>query len=86
MSDRQTLKMPIKRFWLFNESIDRLQAGKDIRAMGLHASLNNKDSAIELIDSLNEQVGTVVLKDYERDADSINSFRQQLLNDKLLVN
>lgn len=78
MSDAQIMNMPIERFWLFSESVDRINASDDMRQLAIHTSITNKDALQEKADEFTETIGTVVVKDYMRDAEGINKLKMLL--------
>lgn len=70
--------MPIKRFWLFSECIDRLQASDDLRAIRVTSVTNSKDAADSIIPKLIDAVGTVIIKDYARDPRAIERLKAMM--------
>lgn len=70
--------MPIKRFWLFSECIDRLQASDDLRAIRVVSATSSKEASDSTIPKLVESVGTVVIKDYARDPRATERLRAMM--------
>ena len=79
MTDEQVLSMPIRRFWLFNESVDRLQASQDMRNLNVILGAKTPEGAKEVSDKLSEAIGTVVIKDHLRDKKALKNLSRKLL-------
>ena len=69
--------MPIKRFWLYSESIDRMNSAQDIRAVRVAASVLDNESYKDTMERLKDSVGEVSvyeesheIKNVERDPDA----------------
>lgn len=82
LSDEQVLKMPIKRFWLFHQNIDRIKAGDDIRAIAVSASVLSAEQYTKTIEGLLELVGVIIARDQEvggtRDVAAIEELKRIL--------
>ena len=57
--DTHLLEMPVKRFWLFSECIDRMHSAEDIRAIRVAASVQDQASYDDSMSKLRESVGEV---------------------------
>ena len=79
LSDKYILKMPIERFWLLSQQIDRFNAIDDSRRMNVAAAVQASDSFREMNQDLTEKIGVIVVRDYAKDADSIKDLKRSLL-------
>lgn len=52
--------MPLKRFWLFNKSIDRIASESDLRAIKVSTAKLSNDIMRETLESLKIQMGSIV--------------------------
>lgn len=66
--------MPIKRFWMFSEAIDRMNSAKDIRAINVAAAVLGEDSYVDTMEKLTESLGEVARYDGNTMAE-INAIR-----------
>jgi hypothetical protein len=85
IDDDQVLKMPIKRFWLFSDTVDRLEASADARAIKVAASVLSNESYTKSMEALEKVIGTIVDMDsppivFERDAKGIQELKDMLQN------
>jgi hypothetical protein len=76
--------MPIKRFWLFSDTIDRLEAKEDMRAIRVAASVLDNESYTKSMQALESVVGTIVDMDappieFKRDEKGIQEMKAMLL-------
>jgi len=72
--------MSLKRFWLFSESIDRMNAEQDIRSSRVAASVLDGDSYTESMQSLSDTVGTVAVRIFlDKDSESIERLKQLMI-------
>lgn len=78
MSDTQVMEMPIKRFWLFSECIDRMNSSDDLRFLANQSSLNSKEGMDGRLSELNENVGTLVIRDFKRDVEGVSRLKMML--------
>jgi hypothetical protein len=78
MTDLEVLKMPLKRFWLMNTSIERINAQNDIRRLTVAASAQHSESAAQTRDSLISEVGMVVFNKPVRDEEGLSNLKQML--------
>ncbi|MGZ8497417.1 MAG: hypothetical protein ACXWXL_03340 [Candidatus Binatia bacterium] len=78
--------MPLRRFWLLSEMIDRLKSADDIRAIRVAASVLSSDAYSKTINLLQDAVGEIVIKTedakvYEkRDQRSIQELKAAMMN------
>jgi len=75
MSDKHIMEMPVDRFWLFSGCVDRMNASEDMRRVAAQTAINSQESQDKALDSYSDVIGTIVIKDYERDAESINRLK-----------
>ena len=47
------------RFWLYSETVDRMNSAQDIRAVRVSASVLNSDSYKDTMERLKESVGDI---------------------------
>lgn len=73
------MDMPIRRFWLFSDSIDRMNSAADMRAINVAAAVLGKEAYSETMEKLSESLGTIVVTDYEKDSDGIDNLKQMML-------
>ncbi|CAB4122133.1 hypothetical protein UFOVP26_88 [uncultured Caudovirales phage] len=78
MTDLEVLRMPIRRFWLMNTSIERISAQTDIRRLTIAASAQSAENAQQTRDSLISEIGMVVLNKPVRDEEGFNDLKQML--------
>lgn len=52
--------MPLKRFWLFSDSIDRIRAEADLRELQNRAAVGSSEGIKARYDTLREEVGVVI--------------------------
>lgn len=79
MTDEHVMNMPIKRFWLMSDSIDRIQAERDLRHISVITSANSADSIKEKINSLKSRIGKVVISDFGRDERGMQDLKRRLM-------
>jgi hypothetical protein len=79
MSDEKILAMPIERFWLYSESIDRMKSADDIRAIKVAAAVLSSEAHSSTMDSLNESVGMVAHREFEKDTQGIEKLKQLMI-------
>jgi hypothetical protein len=75
MAPDAVMIMPIQRFWLFSESIDRIQSSLDLRAIRVGVATTAYESLSTTVEALTESVGTVVHQDYDRDNEGIKKLK-----------
>lgn len=83
MGDLQIMDMPIKRFWMFSESIDRMNSASDIRAVRVAAAVLGQETFKDTLQKLTEAVGEVAVNEFnpeempnvERDRDATEKLR-----------
>ena len=80
IGDDQVMNMPLKRFWMFSESADRMNAASDIRALTVAAAVNSSESFEAKRSELVSTVGTIVVKDFKKDIGSMNRLKAMLSN------
>ncbi|MGZ8172580.1 MAG: hypothetical protein ACXWT0_01630 [Methylobacter sp.] len=78
LSDVQVLTMPVRRFWLLSESIDRMKASDDIRAIRVAAAVLGQDAYKQTLEALSTAVGNVAVRAIERDEDGVARFKKSL--------
>ncbi len=76
------MRMPIKRFWLFSESIDRLNSAQDIRAIRVAASVLDKESYTDTMTKLTDSVGEIAAHEIDPAA-NFDAHRDQDATDRL---
>lgn len=72
----EMMAMPLKRFWLMSECIDRIQSSFDLRLMRVGSAVQSQEGFTESVESLKESVGTVILKDYEMDLEGLSRLKR----------
>lgn len=71
LSDTHLLQMPVRRFWLLEKNITRMQAERELRQLPIVLAPNAKDSVQELAGRLSQELGsTVTVHVAKRDADA----------------
>ena len=60
LSDTHLLQMPLRRFWLLEKNITRLQAERELRQLPILASANSGSHLKELTERLSRELGTIV--------------------------
>lgn len=75
MSDDHVLKMPIKRFWLFSGSIDRIKSADDIRSIRVAAAVLDQESYKNALEGLSETVGNIATKTDEIDREGLEQLK-----------
>lgn len=78
MTDVQLFDMPIKRFWLLNQSIERIEAQRAIRNLTVAAAAQG--SATEVRDAFLAEMGAVVIGAAKMDKEGLNSLKQMQVN------
>ncbi len=61
----ETMRMPVRVFWLMAESISRIEAEHQRRALEVELCAQNSDQARDLAKRLQEQVGEVARRKRE---------------------
>ena len=83
LTDDHLLAMPIKRFWLLSDTIDRLNADKDVRAMQVAVSALSGDSYRAGAERLEKVIGVVIDRDititFEKDTKGIQELKSMLM-------
>lgn len=78
ISDQHVLKMPIKRFWLLSENIDRIEAQRDMRALTVANVAQGEEAARDHRKHLQETVGTLVIGGAERDQEGFEELKSMM--------
>lgn len=60
VSYRELMSVPIKTFWLMNDSIDRISAKEDMRSLTVASSCQSFEGATSHRERLTLEVGTMV--------------------------
>ena len=76
MSDAQVMEMPVSRFWLMRNNIDRVSAQEDMRAARRAVLANaNKEYVNDYFKSLAKEIGTVVEREEVPDLEGIQRLK-----------
>ena len=76
MSDAQVMEMPVSRFWLMRNNIDRVSAQEDMRAARRAVLANaNKEYVNDYFKSLTKEIGTVVEREEVPDLEGIQRLK-----------
>jgi hypothetical protein len=78
MSDVAILAMPIKRFWLFSDCIERMKASDGVHGIQVAAAVLSQDIYESTLNKLSETVGTIVISESERDENAIANMKRKL--------
>ena len=54
--------MPVKRFWLFDKNVLRIEATESIQTLDLIVSSRDKDNYKDMHERLKQQIGVVALE------------------------
>ena len=54
--------MPVKRFWLFDKNVSRIEATENIQTLDLIVASRDKDNYKDMHKSLKQQIGVVALE------------------------
>jgi len=54
--------MPVKRFWLFDKNVSRIEATENIQTLDLIVASREKDIYKDMHESLERQIGVVALE------------------------
>ena len=73
----KVLQLPIKRFWLLHQNVDRIQAEQDLRLVKVFAYAQSEDGFKALVEDLQKQMGKVVEIDEARSAMESASFDEE---------
>lgn len=65
------MSLPIKAFWLMNDSIDRISAKSDMRSLTLAACSQSQESATSHRERLILEVGTMVKMEVDPIRDAV---------------
>jgi hypothetical protein len=77
LSDNHLLQMPLRRFWLLDKNITRLQAERELRQLPVMAATNGGDLVKVLADRLSQELGTVVTVNVmTRDPDATSKLKR----------
>ena len=63
--------MPVKRFWLFDKNVTRLEATENIQTLDLIVSSREQENYGKMHDSLKEQIGIVTLEAPKLDSEGL---------------
>ena len=69
MSDAQVLDMPVRRFWLMNSNIQRIQAEFDLRKMSVVASAQDGKAYEQYRKTLVIEIGDVTITNQKEGLD-----------------
>lgn len=79
LSDAQVLDMPIRRFWLFSDSIDRMNAADDLRAIRVAAAAFSQEAYKSTTEKLLKTLGEVVVTNGQtRDREGIKELKAMI--------
>lgn len=53
--------MPVRRFWVMNNNIEKIQAQQNLRLLSLMNGSQSKEGSEQLIEHLNGELGDVVV-------------------------
>lgn len=69
--------MPVRRFWLLEKNITRLQAERDLRQLPIASAPNSQEGYRELTNRLSAEIGSVVTVNVlDRDADATSKLQR----------
>ena len=54
--------MPVKRFWLFDKNVSRVEATENIQTLDLIVASRDKDNYKDMHEGLKRQIGVVALE------------------------
>lgn len=75
LTDDQILQMPIKRFWLLNSNLPRIQAADHRMMLSTIACARHGELISSRGSELDDVVGTVIVADAPRDRDAIKKLK-----------
>lgn len=62
LTHKETLKLPLKTFWLLNQNVDRIMAHDEIRFVAASAASQAENGGVEHRKRLAQELGTVFKK------------------------
>lgn len=69
------MKMPVRRFWLMNRNINRIQAENDVRMVTVMNAAQSQEGAKEYRESLIEEMGDVARAEAVRDEAGVDRLK-----------
>jgi hypothetical protein len=67
--------MPVRRFWLANDCINRISAERDMRQLSLHVATGCEDTFKQYRQQLILEIGNVIDQEERVDTDGLNALR-----------
>lgn len=78
LSPTEVLSMPVKRFWLFDKNVSRIEAMESIQTLDLMVSSRDNDNYKDMHRRLQQQLGVVVLETPKLDSEGLSGLREMV--------
>lgn len=78
LSPNEVLSMPVKRFWLFDKNVSRIEATESIQTLDLMVSSRDNDNYNDMHRRLRQQLGVVVLEAPKLDSEGLSGLKNMV--------
>ena len=70
--------MPVKRFWLFDKNVSRIEATENIQTLDLIVASRHNDNYKDLHAHLQRQIGVVALEAPKLDSEGLSGLKEMV--------
>jgi len=70
--------MPVKRFWLFDKNVSRIEATGSIQTLDLMVASGSKDGYEDMHERLKQQIGVIALEAPKLDSEGLAGLRDMV--------
>lgn len=70
--------MPVKRFWLFDKNVSRIEATENIQTLDLIVASRHNDNYKDLHERLRQQLGVIVLETPKLDSKGLAGLKNMV--------
>lgn len=71
--------MPVKRFWLFDKNVSRIEATESIQTLDLIVSSRDQDNYKDMHERLKQQLGVIALEAPKLDSDGLAGLKDMMV-------
>ena len=70
--------MPVKRFWLFDKNVSRIEATESVQTLDLIVSSRDKDNYRDMHERLKQQIGVVAIEAPQLDSEGLAGLKSMV--------
>jgi len=71
--------MPVKRFWLFDKNVSRIEATESIQTLDLIVASRDQDNYKDMHERLKQQIGVVALEAPKLDSEGLAGLKDMMV-------